>query len=152
MGPGEPPGSVTVRELAAGDTALAAAALLELRPHLATVEALVAAVDAQREDGYRLLGAFAAGEHEASGAAGFRIGRNLAWGRFLYVDDLVTREAARGRGHAGALFAALEAEARRAGCATLCLDSGVGEDRRAAHAFYFARGMRISSHHFDVRL
>ena len=42
----------------------------------------------QRPQGYQLLAASVDGEVVA--VAGFRVLDNLAWGRFLYVDDLVT--------------------------------------------------------------
>src|SRR5688500_10756334 len=101
-----------VRELPAGETGRAAKALLELRPHLGDPGSLVARVDGvQRPQGYRLVGSFEAGAGDAAAAAGFRIAEMLAWGRALYVDDLVTLPAHRGRGHADALFAWLGDEA-----------------------------------------
>jgi ribosomal protein S18 acetylase RimI-like enzyme len=137
-----------IRELAEGETHRAAAALLELRPHHAPAAALVATADAQRADGYRLVASFEPGEEDAAAAAGFRITRNLAWGRHLYVDDLSTRADRRGRGHAGALMRWLAVEACRAGCDELHLDSGVGPDREDAHRLYFNSGLRIASYHF----
>jgi GNAT superfamily N-acetyltransferase len=135
-----------VRELLAGESEIAAAALLELRPHHGTVEALAARIDGQRAAGYRVAASLEDGA--AAAVAGFRIAENLAWGRFLYVDDLVTRTAMRGRGHADAVMAWVEAEAVRAGCEELHLDSGVGPDREDAHRFYFRHRMRITSYHF----
>ena len=134
-----------VRELLAGESGIAAAALLELRPHHGSVEALAARIDAQRADGYRVAASLADGQ--AAAVAGFRIAENLAWGRFLYVDDLVTRAALRGRGHADAVMAWVEAEARRAGCDELHLDSGVRPDREDAHRFYVRHRLRITSYH-----
>src|SRR5690242_7904355 len=93
-----------IRELLEGETHRAAGALLELRPHRAPAEALVARADAQRAAGYRIAGSFEPGEEQAAAVAGFRVQENLAWGRHLYVDDLVTRTDRRGRGHGGALM------------------------------------------------
>ena len=144
---------MTVRELGPGETALAARTLLELRPGLGSADALVRQIDErQRAAGYRLAGAFGHGDDEAAAVAGFRVNEYLAWGRHLYVDDLVTAAAHRGEGHADRLFAWLEAEARRAGCTQLHLDSGLGEDRQDAHRFYFRHGLRISSFHFAREL
>ena len=140
---------MTVRELGPRETPLAARTLLELRPALGSAEALVRQIDErQRPAGYRLAGAFDEDEQEAAAVAGFRVNEFLAWGRHLYVDDLVTAAAHRGRGHADRLFAWLEAEARREECVALHLDSGLGEDRQDAHRFYFRHGLRIASFHF----
>ena len=84
--------------------------------------------------------------------AGFRIGESLAWGHHVYVDDLVTRAALRGRGHADAVMAWVAEEARARGCRQLHLDSGVGPERADAHRFYFRHGLVISSYHFARRL
>jgi GNAT superfamily N-acetyltransferase len=137
---------VNVREIPAGESELAAVALLELRPRWETAAKLSARIDAQRADGYRVVASFA-GE-EAAAVAGFRIGENTAWGRFLYVDDLVTRAAHRGAGHADAVMAWVQAEAERQRCDELHLDSGVGPEREDAHRFYFRHRMRITSYHF----
>ena len=137
-----------VRELPPEESRRAAAALLELRPHLGTVEAMMARVNSLCAAGYRLAASFEDGDEEAAAVAGFRVGESLAWGRFLYVDDLVTRAALRGRGHADAVMAWVDAEARRQGCGQLHLDSGVGPDRADAHRFYFRHGLRISAYHF----
>ncbi len=119
----------------------------ELRPHLSEA-AFLAAVAAQREQGYRL------GFIEEAGAVvacvGFRLAHFLAWGRVLYIDDLITAEAARGQGHGQALLIAVEALARELGCDALHLDSG--HHRHAAHRLYLNAGFNISSHHFSKQL
>ena len=139
----------SVRELPAGETELAARTLLELRPHAAPASALVDLIDHElRPNGYRLVGSFEDGEDDAAAVAGFRVARMIAWGRYLYVDDLVTAAERRGRGHADALFAWLLEEAARQGCDQFHLDSGVGPERADAHRFYFRHGMRITSYHF----
>ena len=137
-----------VQELLEGESLRAAAALLELRPHLGSPEAMAERIDAQRAGGYRVVGAFDGDSEDAAAVAGFRVAENLAWGRFLYVDDLVTRADARGRGHADALIAWVSEEAERAGCGELHVDSGVGPDREDAHRFYFRHRLRITSYHF----
>ena len=67
----------------------------ELRTSLAEDE-FVERAQQQFEQGYRLLSA----ERDGCfvGLAGFRIGDNLAWGHFLYVDDLVTLPGQRSLG------------------------------------------------------
>jgi predicted GNAT superfamily acetyltransferase len=138
-----------VRELPEGETELAARALLELRPDSGPPEALVTAIDGvHRPAGYRVLASFDDGDRDAAAVAGFRIEEKLAWGRFLYVDDLVTAANRRGRGHADRLFEWLYEEAARERCTQFHLDSGVGPERADAHRFYFRHGMRITSYHF----
>ena len=145
--------SVNVRELGPGETHLAARTLLELRSHHGSVEALVRQIDKrQRPAGYRVIGAFEGSAEEAAAVAGFRINEFLAWGKHLYVDDLVTVEGSRGRGLADRLFAWLEDEARHCGCTEFHLDSGVGENRQDAHRFYFRHGLRIGAYHFQREL
>jgi GNAT superfamily N-acetyltransferase len=120
-----------------------------LRTQLEDEAAFVYRVDeVQRAEGYRLVGAFDESVSHAVAVAGFRPGHNLAWGRFLYVDDLSTLPEARRHGHGRALLAWLVEEAQRLGCDQLHLDSGVGADRVDAHRVYLNAGMRISSFHF----
>lgn len=147
VAPHPPP---VVRELTVGETALAVPALRELRPNLpADDAAVVARIDrVQRPEGYRLLAVLPDDGGPALAVAGFRRVSNLAWGDVLYVDDLVTRGAARGRGAASALLTAIDDEASRLGLAAVHLDSGHGVDRAAAHRAYLRHGYRISSHHF----
>jgi GNAT superfamily N-acetyltransferase len=119
----------------------------QLRPHVGR-DAFVARVREQQRTGYRL--AFLRERDQVRAVAGYRFGLNLAWGSHLYVDDLATDGAERSRGHGGALFDWLVAQARAEGCAQLHLDSGVA--RFDAHRFYLLKRMRISSHHFVLDL
>jgi GNAT superfamily N-acetyltransferase len=138
-----------IRELPPPQTGLAFAAMRALRTDLADEESFVSRVDGTlRGQGYRLLGAFEEGAKSAVAVAGFRIADGLAWGRYLYVDDLSTLPGARRRGHGRALLDWLLAEARREGCDQLHLDSGVELDRADAHRLYLNAGMVISAHHF----
>jgi GNAT superfamily N-acetyltransferase len=138
-----------IRELLPPDTGLAFEAMRALRIDIADREAFALRVDeGQRPEGYRLVAAFEEGEADAAAVAGFRTGHNLAWGHYLYVDDLSTRPEARRRGHAHALLDWLLEEARRLGCDQLHLDSGVGLDRADAHRLYLNAGYVIAAHHF----
>ena len=83
----------------------------------------------QRPNGYRLLAAFEPDVEHAVAVAGFRLAHSLAWGRYLYVDDLVTLPEARGRGHARGLLRWLAAEAERECCSFVAWTvSQVGRD------------------------
>lgn len=108
----------------------------------------VARVRLQERDGYRL--AYADEQGAVAAAAGFRISTFLAWGRALYVDDLVTSASVRSRGHGHALLEWLVQHARANGCEQLHLDSGTF--RKDAHRFYLRERMEISSFHFSRTL
>lgn len=121
--------------------------LRELRPQLVESEFL-ARVRRQQQERFQL--AFVADAGEVVAVAGYRFMEKLFSDRVLYVDDLVTRDAARSRGYGHALFQWLAAQAREQGCSILELDSGV--QRFAAHRFYLRERMAIVSHHFALEL
>jgi len=142
-----------VRELSSQETGLASPALAALRPHLGDPGRIVELVDrVQRPDGYRLVAAFEQGVEEAVAVAGFRIAHMLAWGKYLYVEDLSTMPEARGRGHARRLLRWLAAEAGREGCDQLHLDSGFGPERADAHRLYLNERLAVASLHFARRV
>jgi GNAT superfamily N-acetyltransferase len=139
-----------VRELAAGETHLASAALLALRPQFATSARLVAVIDGvQRREGYRLIASFADGDEQAAAAAGFRVINHLAWGHAMYCDDMSTRPEHRRAGHAGLLLDWMFDEAARLECEQFHLDSATTAERADAHRLYMNAGMRIAAHHFQ---
>lgn len=139
-----------IAELHPPDSGRAFAAMRAMRTAAGDEAAFAAHVDdVLRPEGYRLVAALADGERQAAAVAGFRSGHNLAWGHFLYVDDLSTHPDHRRRGHAGSLLDWLLEEARRLGCDQLHLDSGVQVEREDAHRLYFDKRLRISSYHFQ---
>ncbi|MEE4383577.1 MAG: GNAT family N-acetyltransferase [Pseudomonadales bacterium] len=121
--------------------------MAQLRPQL-DEGGFLERVQRQRAAGYRLVAVRRGGRVVA--VAGFVIGEKLAWGRHLYVDDLVTDEAARSGGVGAALLAWLRRHAAEAGCAELHLDSGV--QRTDAHRFYAREGLAHASQHFRVAI
>ncbi len=144
-----PRGEVTIEDLAPGDPRLADAwaVMAELRPHRTPAE--MDRIYAESHPlGYRVTALCEDGRPVA--VAGWRMGVNMHLGRNLYVEDLVTAEAVRSRGHGARLLSHLRDLARRSGCAVLHLDSGV--QRHGAHRFYLREGMHISSHHFSEDL
>ena len=139
-----------IRELDPAETHLAYEAMLELRPDIGAESEFVTRVnDVQRPAGYRIVASFD-DETAAAAAAGFHIGDMLAWGHYLYVEDLVTRASTRRGGHATALLEWIRVEGERNGCDSLQLDSG--SQRHDAHRLYLARGYRITGHHFGQAL
>jgi len=144
--------SAMIRELLPPHTGLAFEAMRALRPHHGDRDTWVVRVDElQRREGYRLVAAFDDGA-DAVAVAGFRLGHNLPWGRFIYVDDLSTLPAGRGRGHGEALMHWIFEEAQRLECDQVHLDSGTVPERWAAHRLYHRVGMSISSHHFQITI
>ncbi len=141
--------SAAVRELPAGETQLAYKAMRSLRSALKSEQKLAEHVDGVlRPAGYRLVGVFVLDQAQALAVAGFRICDSLAWGHYVYVDDLATVPDAQRQGHAGALLDWLMEEGRRLGCGQLHLDSGTGPERFDAHRFYHRHELAIYSHHF----
>lgn len=141
--------TVQIRELQAGETRRAHEAMRALRTTWKREREFVEHVDGVlRPAGYRLIGAVVSDREQALAVAGFRVGDSLAWGRYLYVDDLSTAPEARRNGHGGALLDWLVDEGRRLGCGQLHLDSGTGSERFDAHRLYHKHGLAIHSHHF----
>ena len=132
-------------ELAESDAEILAC--FSVMRHLREVEGapdFLTQVRAQQSSGYRL--AFVRERGEPLAVAGFRIGENLAWGRHLYVDDLVTLPEARSNGYGTMLLTWLAELAQSEGVQELHLDSGIG--RADAHRFYEREGLKVSSYHF----
>ncbi len=124
------------------------AVMCELRSHL-TLEQFTAQVERQRRtQGYAL--AMLSAEDAVRSVAGYRFVETLAWGRILYVDDLVTRAVDQGRRYGSKLIDWLIQQASEADCAQFHLDSGV--QRFDAHRFYLHKGLDITSHHFALKL
>ena len=126
------------------------AVMAELRPHVQADQFLARVRRQQEIAGYELAGITAEADGEVKAVAGFRISENLAWGKFLYVDDLVSKSDERSKGYGGALFDWLVEYARRNDCDQFHLDSNV--QRFAAHRFYLVKRMNIEAHHFGLKL
>ena len=143
------PAGVRLRHAESDADVLACFPLMrELRPHLASPEDFLARVRRQASQGYRLLAAWEDGVPVALG--GYRLVEMLVRGRFLYVDDLVTTETARGRRLGAHVLRALAGEARAAGLPALVLDTAI--DNTAAHRFYEREGMRMVARRYAMGL
>jgi len=115
----------------------------ELRPEIARDDFL-GRVRAQEAAGYHM--AFARDNDNIVAVAGFRIGENLAWGRHLYVDDLVTATDKRSMGYGSALLEWLRHYGIKHECRQFHLDSGM--QREQAHRFYEREGLSKAGYHF----
>ena len=131
----------------AQDIAACYPVMRQLRPHL-SLDAFLQAVSELFNAGYQL--AYLKQQEQVVAVAGFRFAQSLAWGRYLYVDDLITDQAVRSQGHGKQLLHWLINEARRHDCDQLHLDSGV--QRKDAHRFYEREGMVFSSQHYAMLL
>ena len=120
----------------------------QLRPHLTEEQGFVSQVERQMKEGYFL--AYVQNAEGIKALAGFRFLEFLAWGKVLYIDDLITDAAVRKGGHAGKLLQWLIEQARNEGCDQVHLDSG--PQRHDAHRLYLNQGFKIIGHHFALEL
>jgi ribosomal protein S18 acetylase RimI-like enzyme len=130
------------------DVAACFGIMQQLRPHLRTPEELVARIALQRPQGYRLLAIWDGRQPVA--LAGYRQLDNTIYGRFLYVDDLVTDADERGHGHGERLIEALREIGRGAACTRLVLDTAL--PNVFAQRFYFRVGLLPHGLHFSGAL
>ena len=119
----------------------------QLRPNL-KIEDFNQQVRAQIKEGYTLF--CMRKESEVVALCGCRVSRNLAWGRHLYIDDLITSNDKRSLGYGKEMMEFLIGFAKEKGCSEIHLDSGV--QRFQAHKFYLREGFKIASHHFSKEL
>ena len=118
----------------------------QLRPHLNDEKSFVEQVQRQIGEGYHL--AYLQEGEEVRALAGFRFLEFLAWGRVLYIDDLITDTETRKNGHGGKLLKWVIEQAKEAKCDQVHLDSG--PQRHDAHRLYLNHGFKIIGHHFAL--
>ena len=123
-------------------------AFSELRPHLKDRDHFTSQVEAQQKEGYTLAAIF--DEGKASACVGFRVMTTLAWGKILYIDDLITRDKWRGKGYGRKLLDYAIEQAKHLGCDQVHLDTGF--TRHAAHRVYLSRGFHFNCHHLALDL
>jgi GNAT superfamily N-acetyltransferase len=110
-----------IRELAADREIAAAFPLMrQLRDRLRE-ETFLSEVRRQQVEGYRLFGLFCS--DRLCALAGVRRSHTLSRGEHLFVDDLVTAEDLRGRGHGSELLRWLAGYACGQGISRIYLDS-----------------------------
>jgi GNAT superfamily N-acetyltransferase len=114
----------------------------ELRPHL-TQDEFIRRWQAQRAEGYQIV--FIESDATIVAAAGFRCMNTMAWGKILYLDDLIALHTQHGRGWGSALLMWLQGQARDRHCDAIHLDTGY--HRHAAHKAYLRNGFELNCHH-----
>lgn len=118
----------------------------QLRPHLISEEAFVKQVQRQIQEGYHL--AYIQNNGQVKALAGFRFLEFLAWGKVIYIDDLVSDMATRKNGYGSKVLKWVINEAKKAKCDQVHLDSG--PQRHDAHRLYLNHGFKIIGHHFAI--
>ncbi len=83
-------------------------------------------------------------------SAGFLMGVHFRFGKYIYVNDLVTDEDKRSCGAGKALLDWIAAEGKAQHCTTITLACNV--DRHRSHRFYFREGYRIHGYYFMKQL
>ncbi|WP_373747414.1 GNAT family N-acetyltransferase [Neisseria dentiae] len=142
-----------LREIGAEDTAVAFAALSILRSGITDVARFVEQVNTQqRPQGYRLFGIFEEGKANAVAVCGFREQTNLAGGRHIHIDDIVTIPHGRSKGYAARLLAEVRRIAAEEGMDKIQVCSDVGSERTPAHRLYFENGFEIDAFHFSCKI
>ena len=118
-----------------------------LRPHLDEAE-FARRVQVQAAEGYNI--AYIESDKEIVAAAGYRVLHFLAWGKVLYLDDLITDPERKKAGYGSALLEWVAQKGSELGCDELHLDTGY--QRHDAHRLYLKNGLDLSCHHLSKKL
>jgi GNAT superfamily N-acetyltransferase len=118
------------------------AAFSELRPHLDEAE-FIRRWQTQQAEGYRII--YIETSSGVVAAAGFRTLNTMAWGKIIYLDDLVALGSEHGRGWGTRLLQWLQKLAAQGGFSGVHLDTGY--QRLAAHKAYLRNGFHLNCHH-----
>ena len=118
--------------------------LLQLRPNY-SLDTLSGQIEKQQSNGHQVVYIKSS---EGVLAAGFSVGENLARGKHIYIEDLVTNAQFRSSGVGKFIIDWFKTYALEIGCEQIHLDSGV--QRFSAHKFYLREGFNIASHHFSI--
>ncbi len=120
----------------------------ELRPHLIDEKKFVMQVKNQQKAGFALN--YIEESEMVTACVGYRFLDTLAWGKIIYVDDLITKEHVRGRGYANLLLEYIDEQAKKLSCNEIHLDTGY--QRYDAHRLYLKNGFKLICHHLSKSL
>lgn len=118
----------------------------ELRPHLSEGDFVSLVRRLGSLTGLEL--AFVVEQGKIKSVAGYRISEWLAGGKYLEIEDLVSRSSERSKGYGGQLFDWLVYLAAQQGCRQVRLVSNVR--REDAHRFYLRKGMSLQAYYFSL--
>jgi GNAT superfamily N-acetyltransferase len=120
----------------------------ELRPHL-SADGFVSLV--RRLGSITGLEVAYLSEHgEIKSVAGYRISEWLAGGKYLEIEDLISKSSERSKGYGSELFDWLTSLAAKQGCRQVRLVSNVR--RENAHRFYLRKGMSLEAYYFSINV
>lgn len=119
--------------------------MAELRSHIRADEFLPTVKRLTEISGFQL--AYLT-DGEVKAVAGFRISEWLAGGKFLEIEDFVSKDGERSKGYGSALFDWLVEYAKAENCRHIKLVSRV--TRFGAHRFYLRKKMNIEAHYFSL--
>lgn len=120
----------------------------ELRPHLKDQNSFLVQVQNQQKEGYAITAVFE--EDQVAACVGYRVMTTLAWGKILYIDDLIVRDPYRRKGYRGQLLDYAIHQAKTFECDQVHLDTGF--TGHAAHKAYFSKGFHFNCHHLALDL
>lgn len=124
------------------------AVMAELRPHISAKDFLPLVEKLAKLNNFKIA---YLEDGEIKSVAGIRIGEWLAAsGKYLEIEDLVTKSGEQSKGYGGELFDWLVAYAVDNDCTHLRLVSNVA--RVDAHRFYERKGMSHVAHYFSMNL
>ena len=124
--------------------------MAELRPHVGPDEFPPLVKRLADIAGFKLAYLTDLTDGEVRAVAGFRISEWLAGGKYLEIEDLVSKSGERSKGYGGRLFDWLVEHARENNCAQVRLVSRV--NRLDAHRFYLRKGMSLEAHYFSLNV
>lgn len=127
------------------DLEIVGSLLIQLRPSY-DLRTIISQIKAQQKRGYTV--AYIKDDGQAICAAGFVIETRLAWGKHMYIEDLITDEHRRSSGLGKVMLDWLKSYAQKNDCEQIHLDSSV--QNFSAHRFYLREGFNIASHHFSI--
>jgi GNAT superfamily N-acetyltransferase len=125
-------------------------ALFAFRPNLEEATYINLVLDMIAHERFKLVYIPNEDNTKAAAFVGYRTLHMLRTGWIIYVDDLYTDPAYRGKGYAGALLDYVDADAVKNGIKGVHLDSGC--TLHEAHRLYLNKRFLLGSIHFAKKL
>lgn len=116
----------------------------QLRPHLSSEAFVENVINLNSNYRYSLVALIV--NNEIQCLIGYKLSCSLSWGKYIYVDDLISNKQERSMGYGKLLLDWVVEEGKKQGCEQIHLDSGV--QRTGAHRFYLRERMDITCFHF----